>query len=61
MKVTKEMIEAFIGSDQEAINYLVEIANGEYLAIKQFKEDVINYNIETRGDSIFSDFLGEYE
>ena len=30
MKVTKEMIEAFIGSDQEAIDYLVEIANGEY-------------------------------
>ena len=48
MKVTKEMIEAFIGSDQEAIDYLVEIASGEYLAIKQFKEDVINYNIETR-------------
>ena len=60
MKVTKDMIKAFIGSDQEAFKYLEEIANGEYKA-EQFKEDVLTYNIETRGDSIFSDFLGEYE
>jgi len=44
MKVTKEMIEAFIGSDQEPLDYLEEIANGDYKA-EQFKEDVINYNI----------------
>ena len=55
MKVTKDMIEAFIGSDQEAFKYLKEIANGEYKA-EQFKEDVLTYNIETRGDSIFSEF-----
>tara|TARA_Y100000766_G_C18717376_1_gene512116 strand:- start:7 stop:153 length:147 start_codon:yes stop_codon:yes gene_type:complete len=48
MKVTAEMIEAFIGSDQEFLKYLEEIANGEYKA-EQFKEDVLNYNIETRG------------
>ena len=52
MKVTKEMIEAFIGSDfasnQDLLKYLEEIANGEYKA-EQFKEDVLNYNIETRG------------
>ena len=60
MKVTKDMIEAFIGSDQEAFKYLKEIANGKYKA-EQFKEDVLTYNIETRGDSIFSDILGEYE
>ena len=56
MKVTKDMIEAFIGSDQEAFKYLEEIANGEYKA-EQFKEDVINYNIETRSqDAAFIQF-----
>ena len=39
MKVTKDMIEAFIGSDQEACKYLEEIVNGEYKA-EQFREDV---------------------
>ena len=47
MKVTAEMIEAFIGSDCEYLYYLEEIANGEYKP-EQFREDVINYNIETR-------------
>ena len=60
MKVTTDMIEAFIGSDQEAFKYLKDIANGKYKA-EQFKEDVLTYNIETRGNSIFSDFLSEYD
>ena len=46
MKVTKDMIEAFIGSDQEACKYLEEIVNGEYKA-EQFREDVLNYNSVT--------------
>tara|TARA_R110000782_G_scaffold269799_2_gene368609 strand:- start:503 stop:646 length:144 start_codon:yes stop_codon:yes gene_type:complete len=45
MKVTKEMIEAFIGSDQEPLDYLEEIANGTYKA-EQFIEDVIDYNLD---------------
>ena len=46
MKVTKDMIEAFIGSDQEACKYLEEIVHGEYKA-EQFREDVLNYNSVT--------------
>ena len=43
MKVTAEMIEAFIGSDCEYLYYLEEITNGEYKA-EEFKKDVLNYN-----------------
>ena len=45
MKITKEMIEAFIGLDQNALDYLEEIANGTYKA-KQFTEDIIEYNLD---------------
>ena len=40
--VTKDMIEAFIGSDQNPLDYLQEIANGEYKA-EQFIEDIKEY------------------
>ena len=42
MKVTKDMIEACIGSDQNPLDYLQEIANGEYKA-EQFIEDIKEY------------------
>ena len=45
MKVTKDMIEAFIGSDQEPLDYLEEIANGTYKH-EHFIEDVIDYNLD---------------
>ena len=45
MKITKEMIEAFIGSDQNDLDYLEEIANGTYKA-KQFTEDILEYNLD---------------
>jgi len=46
MKVTKDMIEAFIGSNETPTDILEEIANGEYKA-EQFREDVLNYNSVT--------------
>ena len=45
MKVTREMIEAFIGSDENPIDILDDIANGDYKA-EQFLEDIIEYNLD---------------
>ena len=42
MKVTKDMIEAFIGSNETPTDILEEIANGEYKA-EQFIEDIKEY------------------
>ena len=39
------MIERFIGSDNDPIDHLVEIANNEY-PVKTFRRDVIDYNID---------------
>ena len=44
-KITREMIERFIGSDNDPIDYLVEIANNEY-PVKTFKRDIVDYNID---------------
>ena len=45
MKVTREMIEAFIGSDENPIDVLEDIAIGSYIA-DQFLEDIIEYNLD---------------
>ena len=45
MKVSREMIEEFIGCDENPIDILEDIANGSYKT-EQFIEDIIEYNLE---------------
>jgi len=40
-KVTKEMIENWLGTDTDITELLSELANGEYKA-EEFKQDVID-------------------
>ena len=41
VKITKEMIENWLGCDTEMEELLAELANGEYKA-EEFKQDVID-------------------
>jgi len=41
--ITKELMMSFIGSEQDPIEYLLEIANGEYTA-EQFNKDILNHS-----------------
>ena len=52
MKITKKMIENWLGSDTDIPELLTEIANGEYKA-KQFKEDIIDTFVNSRGGCLY--------
>tara|TARA_R110002153_G_scaffold6474_3_gene29479 strand:+ start:400 stop:567 length:168 start_codon:yes stop_codon:yes gene_type:complete len=46
-KVTKEMIENWLGSDTDIPELLAELANGEYKP-KQFTEDITDTYFQTQ-------------
>jgi len=53
MKITKKMIENWLGSDTDIPELLTEIANGEYKA-KQFKEDIIDTYLSTQEEAVYT-------
>ena len=48
-KVTKNMIENWLGTDTDIPELLAELANGEYKP-KQFKQDIIDTYLSTQGE-----------